>query len=470
MKKYLLVFILFATGLNGFGQKVRLSGRLLNLGPQTFELSAHTGYFKDSLVVNADGTFNYETDQIKSPFQGILTNRKNISFVLFIAPGYDMQINADAKDPRTLSLTTNFSGIGAKANAYWGARRKLLIADTVNWNAKDADTYIHHLLEEHKMLSGLIEKHFNSSNTEPYSDHFKRSLLTDLKYDSLNELFDSYASENNLNWQQIKAMVSRIGITSLEKELNEESNLAGLSFSFLVTGYPDYCYSYNAFPADEEIKKKGNYQLYLTSKFYTGKVYDFVMYKNMPSTIAGTFKLEDFEKMRSYVDRVGDSRIKALLKSLISTRIKEASELKPGTLSPLFNLPDTSGKMHELAEFRGKVVYLDLWASWCGPCKEETPHLKKIYDHYKGNNKVEIISIATSDAKNRTKRYDIISKDQMTWLQLEDTDDSFAKSYQVRTIPRFIIIDKQGRIVDSNAPRPSDPAKLMAILEKEIQK
>lgn len=470
MKKISLLTLFCILAIQAIAQqKTKISGKLLNCTDRVLELVPSTGNFKDSVLVNADGTFTYETSVIQAPFRANLTNRKQIQIQLFLAPGYDLQINADAKDYAMLKSSLTYVGIGSKTNAYWKENMANFKPDTVKWHLKSLDLYIDHLLSNNKNTT-LIDKIFNSSNQEPYSAYFKKSLLIDKRFNALLAIYSSYAYENNYKWEQIEKMISKLGFKTLTTELNKADNLSSGTFSYFASEYPFYCDNYNAFPADSLIKNKGNYSLYLTSKFYTGPVYDYVASKKIESTLSSVYKLVDFQQLQPYIDKIGDATLKTSIMKIASKRVNEAMKLQAGNPSPTFNLPDTSGVLHNLASFKGKVVYIDLWASWCGPCKEETPYLKKIVDRYKGNDKIEIISIAAFDAKNRERRYGIIKKDQMSWLQLEDTNDSFAKSYQANFIPRFIIIDKAGNIVDSDAVRPSEPEKLMAILNQEINK
>lgn len=450
-------------------QKIRITGKLLNCQERVLELMPSTGNFKDSVLVNADGSFSYETTNVRAPFRANLTNRKQIQIQLFLAPGYDLQLNADAKDYQTIKSTLVYSGIGGKTNSYWQENMAKFKPDTVKWNTKKPDVYIAHQLSFVNDRA-LIDKVFDVSNREPYADYFRQSLLLDKKFGPLIGIFSSYAYENNLKWEQVQKMVKALGFKSLEKELNNESNLSSASFAYFVDEYPFYCSEYKAFPADSSQKKLGNYTLYLSAKLFSGKVYDFVASKSIERNLSSVYKLDDIQKLGPYIAKINDAKLKQELKEKEADRVKAAMGLQAGSISPVFNLPDTSGNLHQLESFKGKVVYIDLWASWCGPCKEETPYLKKIYEQYKGNKQVEVISIAAFDAKNRKRRYDIIKKDGMDWLQLEDTNDTFAKAYQANFIPRFIIIDKEGKIVDSDAVRPSEPEKLTAILNREIAK
>jgi len=472
MKRIIILALLWLFTLQALPQqKIRISGRLLNCTDLGLELSSSTGTgrFKDSIRVKPDGSFSYTTSAVKMPIRASLTNREQIQIPLFLAPGYDLQINADVKDNESIKKTLNYQGPGSKTNGYWKVLLTNFKPDTVKWFQKDQDAYIQHLLNVYNNHL-LINQIFNSTNTEPFSGYFKQSLLIDKKYNMLIDVYTSYAYQKKYKWVQIENILSKLGIKSWLKGSNNPVNLSSAAFCYFVSQYPFLCDTYNAFPADSLLKKEGNYTMRLTSRLFKRNVYDYIVNQKMESTLNSVYKSSELEKLEPYLKKINDPELKKHLIMLAAKRKREALKLQAGMSSPPFNLTDTSGTMHSLSNFRGKVVYIDLWASWCGPCKEEIPYLRKVYEQYKDNPKIAFVSIASFDVQNRKRRYEIIKNDQMSWLQLEDTTNSFAKSYQATFIPRFILIDKLGNIVDCDAPRPSDTEKLLNILNREISK
>ena len=130
-----------------------------------------------------------------------------------------------------------------------------------------------------------------------------------------------------------------------------------------------------------------------------------------------------------------------------------------GKPSPKFNdFENFDGSTTSLDDLKGKYVYIDVWATWCGPCKQQIPYLKNIEEAYHGK-KIEFVSIST-DRKNKYNAWrKMIETKDMGGIQLFAGDDySFSQAYQINSIPRFILIDPEGNIVDANAPRPSDPS------------
>lgn len=125
---------------------------------------------------------------------------------------------------------------------------------------------------------------------------------------------------------------------------------------------------------------------------------------------------------------------------------------------------DLEGKNYKLSDFKGKVIYIDVWATWCGPCKREIPHLKTLEADFHGQN-IEFISISTD--KNMDAWTNYITKEDMSGLQLHQSDnpaENMSYLYMVNSIPRFILIDKEGKIVNSDAPRPSSGKQIRDLL------
>lgn len=134
-----------------------------------------------------------------------------------------------------------------------------------------------------------------------------------------------------------------------------------------------------------------------------------------------------------------------------------------GSSSPQFtDYENYKGGKSSLEDFKGKYVYIDVWATWCGPCKQQIPFLQTLEKKYHGKN-IEFISISIDNPNLKDKWKQMIADINMTGVQLfANGDQSFANAYQITGIPRFILIDPQGNIVEANAPRPSDP-RLTAI-------
>lgn len=133
------------------------------------------------------------------------------------------------------------------------------------------------------------------------------------------------------------------------------------------------------------------------------------------------------------------------------------TNLAKGKPSPKFaNYEDFERELVSLDDFLGKYVYIDLWATWCKPCTAEFPFLKAAEEKYHDKN-VEFVSISIDREEDYFEWHDMVEAEGLGGVQLFAKDKTFTDAYRVNSIPRFILIDPEGNIVDNNAPRPSDP-------------
>ncbi len=138
---------------------------------------------------------------------------------------------------------------------------------------------------------------------------------------------------------------------------------------------------------------------------------------------------------------------------------RQASSKLNGLPSPSFSFENHKGGMTKLEDFKGKYVYIDVWATWCAPCRAEIPHLKKLEEQFKGKN-IVFVSISIDKKQDYDKWKKFVSEKQLGGVQLladNDWNSKFVKDYGINGIPRFILIDPNGNIMYSDAARPSSP-------------
>ncbi len=136
-----------------------------------------------------------------------------------------------------------------------------------------------------------------------------------------------------------------------------------------------------------------------------------------------------------------------------------------GRPSPDFCGTDVNGKQYSVRDFRGKYVYIDMWATWCGPCQKELPFLKQLEEKYHDRN---IVFLGLSIDKNVEKWKQRVASGALCGTQLHiGTGTSFQKDYKIGGIPHFILLDPNGRIVNPNMTRPSseDTEKILNSLQ-----
>ena len=141
-------------------------------------------------------------------------------------------------------------------------------------------------------------------------------------------------------------------------------------------------------------------------------------------------------------------------------------ELKKGTKSPTFeDYENYDGSKTSLKDLTGKYVYVDVWATWCGPCKAEIPFLKKVEEQYHDKN-IQFVSISIDDDRSHGGSWDkakadwkaMVKDKELGGMQLfapNGWQSEFVEAYKIQCIPRFLLIGPDGTIVNPDAPRPS---------------
>jgi thiol-disulfide isomerase/thioredoxin len=132
-----------------------------------------------------------------------------------------------------------------------------------------------------------------------------------------------------------------------------------------------------------------------------------------------------------------------------------------GKPSPDFKFVGFDKNTYSLKDFKGKYIYIDIWASWCSPCIKEIPHLQKLEKEF--SEKINFVSIAWNDSSKNWNNF-IKSKNLKGFQLFGEKGSAFFKFFNIEGIPRFILLDKEGKIIESKAKRPSFP-----LLKKQLE-
>ena len=161
----------------------------------------------------------------------------------------------------------------------------------------------------------------------------------------------------------------------------------------------------------------------------------------------GTDNITDLQNL--YYSYVTSPRLNDIFKKACAKWDKAAV----GRPSPIFKGVDINGKEMSLRDFRGKYIYIDMWATWCGPCQKELPYLTKLEEKYKGRN---IVFVGLSIDQDKAKWEARVKSGALGGTQLYiGKGTKFQSDYRISGIPRFILLDPNGRIVNPDMSRPS---------------
>jgi thiol-disulfide isomerase/thioredoxin len=189
-----------------------------------------------------------------------------------------------------------------------------------------------------------------------------------------------------------------------------------------------------------------------------------ILIENVVNTVLGQIPADQTEAFWKVVTAKADSSIVSQYQYIVDAQ----KSTKRGMKCPDVTFSDPNGKQHRLSDYFGRVLYIDLWATWCVPCMMEIPALARHVEQYKNDPRVQFISISMD--RNQKAWHAKLEKDRPQWSQfiVNSTEDAIiSKEWGVMSIPRFLLINADGTILDADTFRPTDTefvTKLNAVL------
>lgn len=149
----------------------------------------------------------------------------------------------------------------------------------------------------------------------------------------------------------------------------------------------------------------------------------------------------------------------------LEDQIAFAKSFRIGGEAPDFSQPKPDGEALKLSDLRGKVVLVDFWASWCGPCRRENPNVVRLYEQYKDAG-FDVLGVSLDNKKDRWLK--AIKDDGLTWHHVSDLkgwQNEVAVQYGVSSIPHTVLLDREGRIIGRNLRGPALERKLEEVFQ-----
>lgn len=447
MKK--IVFMACALALIGCKEKAKhdyaiITGNITNKLPNDLTINSYDQSFSEALDISADGTFS---DTLSTDLASyILYDGKNPVF-LHIEPGYELNIDYNAID---FENSLVISGTGAEASNYLTEKRKqeqqFFGNAQATYSLNEAD-YKAKLQSMKKEQLSFLKEYKNIP--ENFAEKEKRNIhYTYLRLLSIYEAAHRQFSGNP------SFTVSGDFLNELD-DLdygNTEDFKFSNHYKFLVTNH----YKQKA-DSISVTNSAANDLTYLNTvakieneTIKNGLLFDYAQMSlpraSNPDVIYKFFTEHSTNKKNN---------------SIIEEKYKKLTALDVGKPSPEFeDYKNYNGGTTSLNDLKGKYVYIDVWATWCGPCIRQIPALKDIEKKYHGKN-IEFVSISIDKASDFEKWKTMVKEKDLKGVQLfadKDWSSSFVKDYGIQGIPRFILLDPDGNIVNTNAPRPTDPS------------
>lgn len=413
-----------------------------------------------------DGSFELTVD-VDEPGEYRLRNGRN-RITLFLHPGDALTVSADAED---INGTLLFKGEGDKYNNYIGESKRQM--DVFNASVVDENIYMLELKSfkesNNTLKTNLMElynKRFSDGSTTPDFAKYAKSNIKAKWANQLNnypryhayyakkedfEVDDSYYDfRKELSLDDTKALVSpeyrtyaKVHASNSMDALIEADTSLEDDWARLTRAQYDFT------STDPEIGE--GVRDYLLGS----NLYDYISY-------FGTDGSEDM--MASYRKTNKDPE----LLSAVEENYTQWAKLAKGQDAPQFKYTSIDGEEVALSDFVGKVVYVDVWATWCGPCKGEIPASKELKKKFVGNDDVIFMYISVDEKKDSWEKF---LEDDQEWKGVHlitgvGWGSEITEEYMIKGIPRYILVDRDGKIANASAPRPSSGEKIEDLIRE----
>ncbi len=444
MKKiFLLALAIIAFSCEKEAEPFTFSGQIKNLEDTEVSITSLNG---TNVTIQADekGAFS-ENIVLQEGFYNLSLG--NEGYRVYLKPGMDLALYVDLA---RLEDSFHYQGSLASENNYLFSKKDQLESYSDNridiLSQEEAD-----FLET--MERGTQQDLAFLGQSEGISTRFQKLETKNILFTKALRManYPSYHAYYNQKDEEetsaeFKSQVPDLQLNSLSDYINsiEFRSLVRMYFQDLTE---------TAYEKDSNLDYYATYLEIIDQSDFDPTLKGFLAYDNARMAITYTEELESYYKTYLDLDKNAENN------EAIAAVYDELLLISPGKDSPIFeNYENFAGGTTSLADLKGKYVYLDIWAQWCGPCKREIPHLKEIEAEYHDKN-IEFVSISIDREKDYDKWRAMVEDKELGGIQLladKNWNSQFVEEYLIKGIPRFILVDPQGKIVNSNAPRPSD--------------
>ncbi|HQZ25498.1 MAG TPA: TlpA disulfide reductase family protein [Flavobacterium sp.] len=442
MKNYsFLLLIVILSSFTTPKATITLSGKITNTEVKKIWIKGES--FEKEINLKPDGTFS---EKLPIDYEGIYTIETSKNWMpIYFSKDSKMSLTADDSN---FNSTLKYTGKGSIENQYI-AKKTIITSQISNEDYKLNET------DFLKKLENTINSVKKIFQTTKFSDeYFKQKETLNFHFLEQKNLLYYTRLHNNATYNYV--ISENFPKYDKKMDLDNEAdflfsieyqdivmtkffeNIKGDEGSFLVL-------TRNAIPEIKALKSQsiknrlilnGVNDINIDNANYKNTYNEFLSITNDPKT-----------------------------KEVLTTNYYNTIAVEPGKPSPTFNYENQKGGTTSLESLKGKYVYIDVWATWCGPCRQEIPSLEKVEEQFQGKN-IVFVSISVDNSKDREKWSKLVTEKKMSGIQLladNELNSKFTREYNIQGIPRFILIDPNGNIVNPQSPFPSNP-KLIELL------
>ena len=441
MKKYLIFLVfLFISCSKVPNARITFSGNIKNNSEEILNVSNYNSTLKQQIPIDSLGNFRGLVEVETDGYYFFQVGR-SYTTVRF-KKGQNVHVSIDASD---FFKSIIYSGDLKKENNYNVSKSKLranLVGDTKEYFVVPLNDFLPKIEKTRDTLFSLLA---NSELSQKDTELEKKII----KYEYL-QTYNSYQKFYNYH-KKVDAVLPDgyyspiLGINTDDDEIFKNSR-----------AYRNLIIENFRLSSKREMTKDSSLTIidFVKNKINGLKSVD--IREQIASMLIRQMK-EDNENLEDDYNEIMKLFVSDRMKEKLTLRYKSAKFTTAGAASIDFNYENFDGGMTSLGDLRGKIVYVDVWATWCGPCIKEMPGLKELVKEY-AKKDIEFVSISIDGKNDYDKWKKMVPEKNVGGIQLYDTDgldSEFMKAFSVSLIPRFMMIDAEGKIITAKAPSPS---------------
>ena len=416
----------------------------------------------DSTATDQDGRYRITLDLV-DPLVGALGNSSR-NLRIFLSPGDSLQIDFDVSNwPGSVV----FSGTGGPENTFYMRYRQQFMPNVAQNKLYGSRP---------QYFAFLCDSLYNAAG-KAFQETFTSTKA--------NPSFEAFLSQKAMYLAAARKMMFPVYQRFVQRADSDEARIDTLYYAFLrntpfdnpvayhTDTYADFLYWYYKERAYEALNTK---KLTENAEPVLAKQFDLAIaeLKGKPLEIAAAAivsKMFDNNYVTNagrMIDYLKKQNLSGETLRWLERRYAQMAHLAIGAPAKDFALPDTSGKMISLASMKGKVVYIDMWASWCGPCRKEMPHSRALMEKLKGE-PVTFLFVSIDEKPEAWRK--ALAQEKLPGVHVLDKKgwgSTLTDDYNFHSIPHYILIDQNGKMANPDAARPSGGAyeQIKALLDR----
>lgn len=408
----------------------------------------------DSCKSDEDGNFLFNTD-IKEMGEYLVSGRGFFLTTVFLVNGYDMTVDIQGRGQGEKKST--FTGKGSEVNSFWqNMSRRYYKSGGYNKMYKK-------LVAEQEPLGFLRAWDVYAKEQKTVADSFVKAAKPDKFFRNWLESFVTYGTASKkLTYLFHKPRFSKSKDPYLKVEDNYYTFLNEMDIDKMPavenSAYNDFIYFYaidfrarNASEGEDGVVSAVKHMKENLSEEVSARATANILKDFINSASSRT----DYDKLRSLMEEFKTWESATPYVAFLDYQFKQKAVLAPGSPAPNFTFRDLEGQEVSLTEFKGKVVVIDFWGTWCGPCKGQLPFSKKIEEHYADRDDLVFVFVALERGGREPWKQYVTSNDLPGVQLFSNNSDKQLYPYKIESVPRYVIVDKDGTIYDAYAARPS---------------